>query len=89
MRVATVEKEWSEVRRKGRGKVEDWSWTVTFYDDGEKIDQHYINNETDAKFIALLFESGAVERTEYCGVEFDRAFADDTNFWNFIEQNGK
>lgn len=89
MRTATVEKEWAEVRRKGRGKVEDWSWTVTFYEDGESIDQHYINNETDARFIALLYESGTVEQTGYCGVEFDNVFADDTYFWDFIEQNEK
>lgn len=88
MFLAEIEKEWAEVRRNG-AKVEDWSWTVTFYEDGTRIDQHYINNEIDAKFIALLFESGAVKRSEYCGVEFDQVFADDTDFWNFIEQNGK
>lgn len=76
MRVATVEKEWAEVRRKGRGKVEDWSWTVTFYKDGTRIDQHYINNETDAKFIALLFEDDAFNYTEYGGVTFGCSFED-------------
>lgn len=76
MRVATVEKEWAEVRRKGRGKVEDWSWTVTFYEDGTRIDQHYINNETDAKLIAALFEADAFNYTEYGGITFSRSFED-------------
>jgi hypothetical protein len=75
MRVATVEKEWAEVRRKGRGKVEDWSWTVTFYEGEEKIDQHYINNEVDANMIAALFECGAYTVGEYGEVCFDTAFA--------------
>lgn len=75
MRAATVEKEWAEVRRKGRGKVEDWSWTVTFYEDGTRIDQHYINNEADAKMIAALFECGAYTAGEYGELCFDTAFA--------------
>ena len=75
MRAATVEKEWAEVRRKGRGKVEDWSWTVTFYEDGTRIDQHYINNEADAKMTAVLFECGAHTVGEYGELCFDSAFA--------------
>ena len=78
MRVATVEKEWAEVRRKGRGKVEDWSWTVTFYEfreDWVRVDQHYINNEADAKMIAALFEDGAFTLGEYGQVCFNTAFA--------------
>lgn len=78
MRRATVEKEWAEVRRKGRGKVEDWSWTVTFYDnwnDGDLADQHYINNEADAKMIAALFECGAYTVGELGELCFDTAFA--------------
>lgn len=75
MRVATVEKEWAEVRRKGRGKVEDWSWTVTFYDNGENTDQHYINNEADAKMIAALFECGAFSIGELGELCFETAFA--------------
>ena len=75
MRVATVEKEWAEVRRKGRGKVEDWSWTVTFYEDGTRIDQHYINNEADAKMTAVLFECGSHTVGEYGELCFDSAFA--------------
>lgn len=76
MRVATVEKEWAEVRRKGRGKVEDWSWTVTFYDNDNKIDEHYINNEADAKLIALLFEADAFNYTEYGGLTLEHSFKD-------------
>ena len=74
MRTATVEKEWAEVRRKGRGKVEDWSWTVTFVENTQRIDQHYINNESDAEMIASLFEAGAFDRTKFGGVEFNTAF---------------
>lgn len=80
MRVATVEKEWAEVRRNSV-KTEDWSWTVTFYE-GEMIemndwiDQHYINNETDAKLIAALFEADAFNYTEYGGITFSRSFED-------------
>lgn len=75
MRVAEVEKEWAEVRRKGRGKVEDWSWTVGFYDGDVNVDRHYINNEADAKMIAALFEAGEFTLSEYGGVCFDAAFA--------------
>ena len=75
MRIATVEKEWAEVRRKGRGKVEDWSWTVSFHDNEWALDQHYINNEADAKMIASLFEADAFDITEHGGVRFDTAFA--------------
>ncbi len=75
MRTTIVEKEWAEVRRKGRGKVEDWSWTVTFVENTQHIDQHYINNEADAEMIASLFEAGAFTRTKFGGVEFNTAFA--------------
>lgn len=76
MRMATVEKEWGEVRRKGRGKVEDWSWTVTFYEGKmiDWIDQHYINNEADAKMIAALFEDGTFTVGEFGELCFDTAF---------------
>lgn len=74
MRIATVEKEWAEVRRNG-AKVEDWSWTVTFVENDTRIDEHYINNEADAKMIAALFEAGAFTRSEFGGVTFDTAFA--------------
>jgi hypothetical protein len=75
MRIAIVEKEWCEVRRKGRGKVEDWSWRVDYLDRGVWKDAHYINNEADAKMVASLFEAGAFTRTEFGGVSFDTAFA--------------
>ena len=75
MRTATVEKEWCEVRRKGRGKVEDWSWSINFFAIDEWLDRHYINNEADAKMIAALFEAGAFTRTEFGGVTFENAFA--------------
>jgi hypothetical protein len=74
MRTATVEKEWAEVRRNWL-KTEDWSWTVTLVEDGVEIDELYINNETDAKMIAGLFESGAFTLGEYRQVCFDTAFA--------------
>lgn len=75
MLAATVEKEWAEVRRNGV-KTEDWSWTVTLYKDEEKIDQHYIRTEADAKMIALLFEADAFNYSEYGGVTFSRSFED-------------
>jgi hypothetical protein len=75
MRIATVEKEWAEVRRKGRGKVEDWSWTVSFHDNEWALDQHYINNEADAKMIASLFEASAFTTGEYGELCFETAFA--------------
>lgn len=74
MLTSVVEKEWAEVRRKGRGKVEDWSWTVTFLENGAKIDQHYINNETDAMMVSALFEAGAFALGVYGEVYFDSAF---------------
>lgn len=85
-RVSIIEKEWAEVSRKGRGKVEDWSWTVTFYEDviyptwtgwtdRNFVDRHYIKNENDAMFIASLFEAGEFTRTEHGGVQFDAVFA--------------
>jgi hypothetical protein len=80
MRMATVEKEWAEVRRKGQGKVEDWSWTVTFYEGewiemNDWIDRHYINNEADAEMIATLFECGAYSVGEFGELCFDDAFS--------------
>lgn len=75
MRRAIVEKEWAEVRRKGRGKVEDWSWRVDYLDRGVWKDAHYINNEADAKMIAALFEDGAFTLGEYGQVCFNTAFA--------------
>ena len=80
MRTASVEKEWAEVRRNGV-KTEDWSWTVTFYggewiEMNDRIDQHYIKNEADAKLIALLYEAGAFNYTEYGGVTFKHSFED-------------
>jgi hypothetical protein len=74
MRMTTVEKEWAEVRRNGV-KTEDWSWTVTLVEDEVEIDELYINNETDAKMIAGLFEAGAFTLGEYGQVCFDTAFA--------------
>jgi len=75
MWLAEVEKEWAEVRRKGRGKVEDWSWTVNFFDVDVWLDRHFINNEADAKMIASLFEAGFFTRDGFGGVTFDNAFA--------------
>jgi hypothetical protein len=75
MRIAIVEKEWAEVRRNRRGKVEDWSWSVDLFDADVWLDRHYIKTESDAKMIAALFEAGAFTRTEFGGVTFDTAFA--------------
>jgi hypothetical protein len=75
MRTATVEKEWAEVRRPGRGKVEDWSWTVTYFYHGMMADRHYIKTEADAKFCVALYEAGEFDWTDYDGVEFGEVFA--------------
>jgi len=72
---AIVEKEWCEVYRKGRGKVEDWSWRVDYIDRGFWQDAHYINNEADARMCAALFEAGAGIHSEYGGVCLRKAFA--------------
>ena len=70
----TVEKEWGEVCRNGF-KMEDWSWTVTFFVDNKQIDQHYIKTEADATMAAALFEAGAFKYGEYGGPDFSEAFA--------------
>lgn len=76
-RIATVEKEWTTVYRKGSWSVEDWYWTVSF-DYGpwyyELSDQHYIHNEADAKMIAALFEDGVYTTGELGELCFDTAF---------------
>ena len=70
-----IEKEWAEVRRPGRGKVEDWSWTVSFYDDGLRIDERYYKTEADAKMVAALFEAGGFYYGAYGEVVIDEVFA--------------
>jgi sensor domain CHASE-containing protein len=75
MRTTLVQKEWCEVRRKGRGKIEDWSWRVDYYDDGAWKDAHYINNEADAMLRSALFVDGAFTIAQYGEVRFDSAFA--------------
>jgi hypothetical protein len=75
MRTAIVEKEWCEVYRKGRGKVEDWSWRVDYLDRGVWQDANYINNEADAMLRAALFVDGAFTIGEVGEVRFDTAFA--------------
>jgi hypothetical protein len=66
---ATVVREWAEVRRVGRGKVEDWSWTVTFRKNGQFIDEHYYSTAKVAKAAAHLFEIGRYSVGEYGGVK--------------------
>ena len=66
---ATVVREWAEVRRAGRGKVEDWSWAVTFRKDGQLIDEHYYSTAKVAKAAAHLFEIGRYSVGEYGGVK--------------------
>ena len=66
---ATVVREWAEVRRPGRGKVEDWSWTVTFRKNGQFIDEHYYSTAKVAKAAAHLFEIGRYSVGEYGGVK--------------------
>jgi hypothetical protein len=68
MRVATVTKEWAEVKRNGI-KVEDWSWTVTFVKDGVHMDEHYYKTAKVAKAAAVLFELGRYKVSEFGGVE--------------------
>lgn len=77
----TIEKEWAEVRRKGLGKVEDWTWCVTYYDTREwgdnLMDRHWMKTEEDAKMRAAMFESGNFKYGEYGQVLFDNAFGHD------------
>lgn len=75
-----IEKEWCEVRRPGRGKVEDWSWCVTFYDSHEwedpLMDRHWYSTEAAAKMNAALFEDGKFKYGEHGEVVFDKIFED-------------
>lgn len=77
LRMCTIEKEWAEVRRNGH-KVEDWSWTVTFYE-GEMIemndwiDQHYYKTEEIAVERMKMFDEGRYEIGQYGGVAFPSA----------------
>jgi len=79
----TIEKEWGEVRRKGRGKVEDWSWCVTFYDtrewDDPLMDRHWMKTEEDAKFVSSMFEAGNFKYGEHGEVLIDHAFSCDAD----------
>lgn len=76
---ATIEKEWAEVRRKGRGKVEDWSWAVTLCINGMVDDVHYIKTEADAKWLAALYEAGEFTRGQYDSISFENSFKDMEN----------
>lgn len=72
---ATIEKEWGEVRRKGRGKVEDWSWGVAFHDSSRAVtDFHWYITEADAKMVAALFETGDFHYGEYGEVVINNVF---------------
>jgi hypothetical protein len=75
MLTAIIKKEWAEVRRPGRGKVEDWSWTVIFYDGALRLDEHYYKTEADAKMVAALFEAGEFHHGAYGEVVIDEVFA--------------
>ena len=69
MRVATVTKEWAEVKRNGF-KVEDWSWTVTFTKNDVRVDEHYYNSAEVALNAAIAFELGQYNVSEFGGVQF-------------------
>lgn len=66
---ATVVREWAEVKRNGR-KVEDWSWTVTFFKDDVRIDEHYYVSAPIANTAAAMFRRGEFKTSEFGGVEF-------------------
>ena len=71
LRMCTIEKEWAEVRRNGH-KVEDWSWTVTFYE-GEMIDwidQHYYKTEEIAVERMKMFNGGRYEIGQHGEIAF-------------------
>jgi hypothetical protein len=78
---AVVDKEWAEVRRDGRGKVEDWSWSVSFYDAPEQIDlnyyidRHWYKEEVTATLVAALFEAGDFHYGEYGEIVINKVFA--------------
>ena len=81
MLTATVEKEWGEVWRKGRGKVEDWSWCVSYYDASmfevdNAADRKWMKCEADAKLDAAIFEMGCFEYGSYGEVVTDDVFED-------------
>lgn len=77
--MATIEKEWAEVRRNGV-KVEAWSWTVTFYEGdvidenpwlgSGVIDQHYYKTEEIAVERAKMFNEGRYEIGQHGEVMF-------------------
>ena len=80
MFLADIEKEWGEVYRKGRGKVEDWSWMVTFYDCWQAgvhvMDRHWYKTEADAKFAARLFETHKFLLGQHKEILFEKVFED-------------
>lgn len=76
---ATVEKEWAEVRRPGRGKVEDWTYVVTYSDGSYVLDVHCYREEADAKMRAALFEMGEYHLGNYDSVIINNVFEDMEN----------
>jgi hypothetical protein len=74
---AILRKEWGEVRRSGRGKVEDWSWEVAFYETPHfpALDRHCYKTEAEAKLVATLFESGDFHLGQYGEVVINKVFA--------------
>ena len=74
---AILKKEWGEVRRAGRGKVEDWSWEVAFYETPyfPALDRHWYKTESEAKLVAALFESGDFHLGQYGEVVINEVFA--------------
>ena len=66
---ATVVREWAEVKRNGF-KVEDWSWTVTFFKDDVRIDEHYYKSAPIASTAAAMFRRGEFATSEFGGVQF-------------------
>ena len=76
---ATIEKEWAEVRRPGRGKVEDWTYCVTMCINGMVDDVCWLKTEADAKMLAIMYELGEFTRGEYDAIESKAVFEDMEN----------
>lgn len=79
MFTSTVEKEWAEVWRKGRGKVEDWTWCVTFYQNDEKHDECCYKYEDIARMNSVLFNLGFFTWGNYGQVVIDEDVFEDVS----------
>jgi hypothetical protein len=72
-RMAYIEKTWGECRRPGRGKVEDYSWEVSFCEGFPLVvlDRHCYNNEELALTRSRLFELGKYTLGEHKEIKFE------------------